>query len=297
MSRTATRSQHGALERARRLLEATRGAGRLIHPFPTLANVVATLAFAAVAAGPPRPRDALLLAGAMLGAQATIGVTNDLADFDLDRATKPRKPLVRGRVGKTAARWLATGAAVLAATCAATFGIASLALVLAGTALGIWYNVALKRSQWSWLPYVLALPLAPIWVWTALGRFTPALLWLYVVGAPLLLALHIANALADFAADLQAGSFGLVQRLGARRAELVLWFGAAVPLLVLAARALGASLLSPALSATVSVATATYTLALCIRLFAHQPNPFRHIFGVLSVYTIAAGLGWALLGV
>lgn len=277
-------------------LDTARGIGRLIHPFPTVANAIAAIAFATTAGGPPSPRDALLLGAAMFGAQATIGISNDLADVELDSLAGRDKPLVRGRVGLTMARGLLALAALVAVASAATFGLASLALVALGIALGVWYNVALKRGPWSWLPYVLALPLAPIWVWTALGRFTPALLWLYPLGAPLLLALHIANALADFDTDRAAGNMGLVQHLGDRRASALLWYAAALSLGAAWARAFANAAAMPLVWMSLMVATVAYVAASQVRRVVRDPpTAFRSVFGCLIVTTVALGLGWLLL--
>ena len=185
------------------------GGLRLLHPFPSTMNAVATLVFAALTLGaPPGTRTAALLTGAIFASQAAIGSANDWADRDLDRAMKPGKPLAAGLVAPWCALTMLGAALVIAALCAAQFGLASLLLVAAGTGLGLAYNLWLKRTPASWLPYLLAIPLEPIWVWTALGRFTPRLLWLYPLGATLLLALHLANALADLSGDTAAGSAG-----------------------------------------------------------------------------------------
>lgn len=277
-------------------LYTARGIARLIHPFPTVANVIAAIAFATVADGLPPLRDALLLGAAMFGAQATIGISNDLADIELDSLAGRNKPLVRGRVGPTAARGLLAASALLATVSAATFGVASLALVALGIALGVWYNLALKRGPWSWLPYVLALPLAPIWVWTALGRFSPALLWLYPLGAPLLLALHLANALADFDTDRAAGNNGWAQHLGARRADALLWRAAALSLAVVWARVIASDAVTPAAWISVAVATiAGFAAAVVRRIILDAADAFRAVFGCLIVTTAALGLGWLLL--
>lgn len=273
-----------------------RGAGRLIHPFPTLVNVAAVLAFATVARGVPRSSTALLLVGAMFAAQATIGITNDLADVELDSTTKPSKPLVSGHISVRGARWLAAGSSVAAVLCAVAFGGVSLLLVTAGTALGIWYNISLKRTRWSWAPYVLALPLAPIWVWAALGAFRPGLLWLYPLGAPLLLALHIANALADFDGDLAAGNAGLVQVLGRRRADMVLWCGATLPLVVVTSYA--ATSAHSSLSTWLGLGAAALAIgggAALRRYLSGEQAIFRLRFAALAIATAALALSWLTL--
>ncbi len=270
------------------------GALRLLHPFPSLLNAAAVLLFAALALG-HRPGAALgaRLALTMLAAQCAIGIANDLADRALDRATKAGKPLASGTISPTIAGGLLGAALLGAALGAASFGLASLATVALGTGLGLAYDLRLKRTALSWLPYLLALPLAPIWVWVALDRFGPRLLWLYPLGASLFLALHLANALSDYAGDTTAGIRGIAQRLGRDRAIATLWIAATLPLLL--ASALGLALpyrwerLIPALALTL------LTILLAAALTRRQPSqeaPYRAAFGLLMVGTIILAMGW-----
>jgi 4-hydroxybenzoate polyprenyltransferase len=270
------------------------GGLRLLHPFPSLMNMMATLLFAALALGSlPGARTAALLAGAMLASQAAIGIANDWAGRDLDRATKPSKPLVAGLVAPWCALIMLGAALVIAMLCAAQFGLASLLLVAAGAGLGLVYDFWLKHTSYSWLPYLLAIPLEPIWVWTALGRFTPRLLWVYPLGATLLLALHLANALADFSGDTAAGVGGLVQRLGQRRATRLLWVASLLPALL-------ASLLGLALPLRWSrwlpaVALALLPLLAAFVLVRRRPGQnavYRTVFGLLIISTIVLATGW-----
>jgi 4-hydroxybenzoate polyprenyltransferase len=270
------------------------GTLRLLHPFPSLVNAAAVLLFATLALGhTPAAALGTRLALTMLVAQFAIGITNDLADRDLDRATKSGKPLASGAVSPIVAGILLGVALLGAALGAASFGPASLATVALGTGLGLAYDLRLKRTALSWLPYLLALPLAPIWVWVALDRFGPRLLWLYPLGASLFLALHLANALADYTGDTAAGVRGLAQRLGREPAIRVLWCAAILPLAL--ASALGLVLpyrwerLGPAL------ALALLTILIAAALTRRQPRqeaPYRAVFGLLMVSTIILAVGW-----
>jgi 4-hydroxybenzoate polyprenyltransferase len=270
------------------------GGLRLLHPFPSTMNAVATLVFAALALGaPPSVRTAALLTGAIFASQAAIGSANDWADRDLDRATKPGKPLAVGLVAPWCALLILGVALVIAALCAAQFGLASLLLVATGTGLGLAYDLWLKRTPASWLPYLLAIPLEPIWVWTALGRFTPRLLWLYPLGATLLLALHLANALADLSGDTAAGVGGLAQRLGRRRAAGLLWIAALLPILL--ASALGFALPLRWSRWLPAVALSLLPLLAAILLVQRRPGQnvvYRTVFGLLIVSTIILAAGW-----
>ncbi len=270
------------------------GLVRLAHPFPTAMNALATLIFAALALGAwPELRVALPLVAAIVGSQAAIGIVNDLADRALDRATKPGKPLAAGLVTPPAAGALLTVALVTALAGAVAFGPRSLGLVAFGTGLGLAYDLRLKRTAWSWLPYLLAIPLEPIWVWVALGRFTPRLLWLYPIGSALLLALHLANALADWQGDGAAGVTGLAQRLGRRRAQATLWVAALLPAAL--ATALGLALpyrwerFWPALALSLLPIGASMAL---VRRHPDDDATFRTVFGLLIVSTITLAAGW-----
>lgn len=267
---------------------------RLTHPFPTLMNLLAVQVFAALALEEwPGARVAVPLAVAIVGSQAAIGIANDLADRALDHATKQGKPLAAGLVSPPTAGVLLALALALAASGAVLFGPRSLGLVALGTGLGLAYDLWLKRTAYSWLPYVLAIPLEPIWVWAALGRFTPRLLWLYPIGSALLLALHLANALADWQGDSTAGVTGLVQRLGRRRAQGLLWVAALLPAAL--ATALGLALpyrwerFWPALALSLLPIGASVAL---VRRRPDDDATFRTVFGLLIVSTITLAAGW-----
>lgn len=270
------------------------GALRLLHPFPSLTNTLVAVLFAALAiGGPPGWRVGATLALTIFASQAAIGIANDWADRDRDRATKPYKPIAAGLVSPCAALVLLAAALLVAGLCAARFGPRSLALVALGTGLGLAYDFWLKRTPYSWLPYLLAIPLEPLWVWTALDRFTPRLLWIYAIGAPLLLALHLANALADFSGDTAAGVSGLVQRLGRRRAETVLWTAAGAPGLL----ALILSLAVPYRWVWFWPGLGLSLLPIGGALILVHRNPareatFRTVFGLLILSTVVLAVAW-----
>ncbi len=264
--------------RGRRVLHAL----RLLHPFPTLLNAVAVVLLALVAAdGHPAPGTALRLAVTMLAVQSAIGIVNDCVDRELDAGPKPWKPIPAGVVGMRTAWGLGALVAALALLLGATLGPAAWLLSTAGLGVGLAYDLRLKRTPLSGLTYAVALPLVPLWVWTALGRFTPALLWVWPVGVLLGGALHLANALPDLEADATGGVRGLAQRLGRRRALAGAWGG--YLLAVLLAAALGLLLGHERRPLLLGAAGALVLLGAAVAAFAHRPG--------------AAGLrlGWSLL--
>jgi 4-hydroxybenzoate polyprenyltransferase len=210
-------------------------AARVIHPFPTLLNVVATagLAFVAARGTPPAGLLTRMLL-MMLCAQAAIGVTNDYFDRALDAETKPWKPVAAGIVSPGAAVAMAAALILVTVVLAATLGTAGFLLALLGLISGLVYDARLKRTAFSAIPYMIAIPTLPLWVWATLGEWRAALWWLLPVGAMIGLALHLQNTIADIDGDAAHGVQGLAHRLGAERSMLLGWaaFGAALAVTV-----------------------------------------------------------------
>ncbi len=213
-----------------------RGYVRLIHPFPVAMNAIAAVAFAMLAVhGWPGARVILLIAAAIIGSQATVGIVNDLRDRDLDAVAKPEKPLIAGRVTVRGAACLGSMTLTMALVAGLAIGRLSLLFVFAGTAAGLVYDLWLKRTALSFLLYILGLPILPIWAWTCV-RDAPPRLWLtYPLGVLVGFGLHLANALPDADLDSAGGVRGIVQVVGSRVA-LVLCLGSfALTLLVVTA--------------------------------------------------------------
>ena len=206
---------------------------RIIHPFPLALNVAATAALAVIANdGLPSMSMLGRLAAAMFCVQAAIGASNDYCDRDLDAQTKPYKPIVRGLVEPRTALWLAGGFVIAAGALAASMGPLSVAVGAVGLAAGLAYNVRLKRSVLSPLPFMVALPALPFWVWVSLGQFTNDLWWLLPFAPLAGLAVHLSNTAPDLEADRRAGVRGLAHVLGLRSTLSIAWasFGAAIGL-------------------------------------------------------------------
>lgn len=213
-----------------------RGYARLIHPFPVAMNAVAAVAFALLAAhGRTGGRAALLIAAAIIGSQATVGVVNDLRDRDLDAVAKPGKPLVSGRVTVRGAACVGIVMLAVALVAGAALGRLSLLLVIAMTAAGLVYDLWLKRTAVSFLPYIFGLPILPIWAWICV-RDAPTRLWLtYPLGVLVGFGLHLANALPDAEQDHRGGVRGIVQVVGTRAALFLCLGSFAITLLIVAA--------------------------------------------------------------
>ncbi|MGC5617267.1 UbiA family prenyltransferase [Georgenia sp. Z1491] len=193
---------------------------RACHPGPTAA-VTVLAALLAVTAGHSAGQ-AALVATAVLAGQLTVGWSNDLVDADRDVATARRdKPLVTGEITRAALRRalvLASAACVaLSLAVGLLAGLVHLTLVAAAWA----YNLGLKRTVWSWLPYVVAFGLLPAFSWLALDPPAMPPWWVMVVGSVLGFGAHLLNTLPDLDDDARTGVRGLPHRLGARRSSVL----------------------------------------------------------------------------
>ncbi|MDW4898644.1 UbiA family prenyltransferase [Streptomyces californicus] len=200
------------------------------HPGPALA-VTALACALAVGAGLDGAHAALVTAAVLTG-QLSVGWCNDAYDARRDaRAGRRGKPASDGTV-RTGAVWVAAGIALalcvpLSLACGGLAG----AVHLAAVAVAWLYNLRLKATALSWLPYVSGFGLLPAAVTLTLPGQPWPRWWTVAAGALLGLAAHLADTLPDIAADRAAGVTGLPHRLGAAGTRLLL------PLPLLAAAA------------------------------------------------------------
>ncbi|WP_406292163.1 UbiA family prenyltransferase [Streptomyces sp. NBC_00624] len=190
------------------------------HPAPALA-VTALITTLGVAVG----RDVLgscLVALAVLSGQLSVGWSNDRIDLARDTAAHRRdKPLVAGEVQMRSVSVAACAALVLCVPLSLANGAAAGGAHLIGMAAAWSYNLGVKRTRWSWLPYAVAFGLLPAFLTLALpGHPWPAA-WVMAAGALLGVGAHFTNVLPDIDTDLAAGVRGLPQRLGRRRSRTV----------------------------------------------------------------------------
>lgn len=203
--------RHCGVSRARALVDAC-------HPLPTLA-VTSVVAMLSLAAGRDA-RGVALMALATLVGQLSVGWCNDAYDADRDlRAGRTEKPVVRGDVDARTL-WVAALTALVAAvplSFVAAGPVGGSAHVLA--VLSAWaYDLRLKTTVLSWLPYAVSFGLVPAYVWFGLAPPTAPPAWTTAAAAALGVAAHLANALPDIESDTAVGAGGLTARLGRVRA-------------------------------------------------------------------------------
>lgn len=210
------------------MIRAVAGLARLVHPFPSTLDAAVTVALALLA-GASGGR-ALLLGSSMLAIQFSIGALNDLLDLPADAVAGRSKPLVDGRVGARAALGVGVACGLAGLVLAGTAGLATGLVGCAGYGIGLAYDVRLKASPWSWLPYAAGIPLLPVFAWAgATGELPGPILVLAGLGVLGGASLAIANALADAERDTASRTTTVATALGRFRA---LRIGALLAMLV-----------------------------------------------------------------
>jgi 4-hydroxybenzoate polyprenyltransferase len=190
---------------------------RALHPFPSFLVAALTLLLIPFA---DRHAAASLYAELGLGMlcfQFSIGLTNDIVDVVDDAQAKPRKPLPSGALSRRIAVYVVVGLAVAGLLITVPLPFGAWLIGAAGLSCGLAYDLRLKRTPLSWLPFSLALPLIPAWVWVAARVWDGFLWWAFPLGMLLGFALHLANQAPDTGADAALGVDSAVQRLGALR--------------------------------------------------------------------------------
>ncbi|WP_407319031.1 UbiA family prenyltransferase [Isoptericola halotolerans] len=198
----------------------TRAMVAATHPAPALTVTLFAAALALeVATSLGR---AVLITAAVGTGQLAIGWSNDWLDAARDRQVgRVDKPTVSGLVDPGTLRTAAFGALVLSTVLGFSTGLTA-GLANLGVVAGGWtYNLWLKRTVWSWLPYAVAFGLLPAFVVAASGGGRGVAGWAVLAGALLGVGAHVANVLPDLDDDAATAVRGLPHRLG-RRVSAVL---------------------------------------------------------------------------
>jgi 4-hydroxybenzoate polyprenyltransferase len=194
------------------------GLVRACHPEPTVA-VTAVAVGLAIAAGRGAP-GAVAVAFAVLAGQLSVGWSNDLIDRDRDRLRGRRdKPLVAGLVSSTTVARAALIALTATVPLSLLSGFRAALAHLVAVAAAWAYNLRLKATVLSVLPYAIAFGLLPAFVTLGLSGTPWPPWWAVTAGALLGAGAHFANVVPDIADDLATGIRGLPQRLGRRSAS------------------------------------------------------------------------------
>lgn len=194
---------------------------RAAHFGPTVA-VTVLVALLATASGLTLST-AFLVTAAVLTGQLTIGWSNDLLDRERDvRSGRTDKPLANGelrpRVVQVSLAVAGSACVVLSFSVGWRSAVVHLLLVVAS---GHAYNLGLKATVVSWVPYALAFGTLPAVVTLAATSPEVPPWWLMAAAAALGVAAHFLNTLPDFEDDAATGVRGLPHRLGRRTSRMV----------------------------------------------------------------------------
>jgi 4-hydroxybenzoate polyprenyltransferase len=194
---------------------------RSAHPGPSIAVSVIT-GVLGVASG-LEPWRVAVLTLAMFAGQLSVGLSNDWIDAERDTAVgRKDKPIALGQVSAATVRNASIAAAIVAV--ALTIPLGWLATIAHGAFIvSAWtYNLGLKSTVFSVVPYIVSFGLLPLIVTLSRAQPTAASGWAMAAGALLGVAAHFSNVLPDLEDDRATGVRGLPHRVGPRTTGLVI---------------------------------------------------------------------------
>ena len=159
----------------------------------------------------------LVIALAILCGQCVVGWTNELVDEPLDRAAgRVKKPIVAGTVS---VRDLRIGIPIaLAASVVFSFlgplGIKGGFIHMLGLGSATLYNLKLKSTWLSPLPYAVSFGAMPFAIFAAVHKNPPV--WLVLDFVFVSVSFHFLNVIKDLEWDRNQGVLGMPQRIGKR---------------------------------------------------------------------------------
>jgi len=193
------------------------GLVRACHVQPTLV-VTGVATGLAVVSGRDAP-GCLAVALTVLAGQLATGWSNDWFDAARDRAVgRIDKPIVAGLVSVATVRTAAVSAAAAAVLLSFLSGWRAALVAMVAGASALAYNLGLKATVISPLPYAVSFGLLPAFVTLGLPEHPWPRPTIMVATALLGVGAHFINTLADRNDDERSGIVGLPQRMTARMA-------------------------------------------------------------------------------
>ena len=166
--------------------------------------------------------DSLRVAIAIFAGQLVVGWSNDFIDAPLDiAAQRTKKPIVSKEINPKQLK-KSIVVALVAALLLSLFsplGLTGTLIHFLGILSATFYNLKLKPTILSPLPYIVSFGALPWAIYLPAGNHPP--LWLYLDFMLITVAFHFFNVLKDFQWDIKQGILGLPQRLG-RNVSLII---------------------------------------------------------------------------
>lgn len=152
---------------------------------------------------------------AIFAGQLVVGWSNEVIDYPLDLAAhRMKKPLVSGSLQVSMLKKLiplALFAAILLSFLS-PLGLIGTMIHSLGILSATLYNLKLKSTVFSPIPYLVSFTALPWAIFLAAGERPPT--WLYLSLALFTTAFHFLNVLKDLEFDIEQGVLGLPQRIG-----------------------------------------------------------------------------------
>lgn len=166
--------------------------------------------------------DSLFIAFAILLGQFVVGWSNDLIDFPRDRAAKRLgKPLVAATITQSTLK-ISIGIVLLSALIISLFsplGVSGTAIHFLGLLSATAYNLKLKSTLLSVVPYIVSFGALPWAIYVAAGTKPPT--WIVLGFVLFASAFHFLNVLKDLDSDVDQDVMGLPQVLGRQKSILI----------------------------------------------------------------------------
>ncbi len=183
------------------------------HPVPTVGVTTLVTVLAIVADN--TWQSVLLVALAVLAGQLSIGWSNDLIDAGRDTAVhRSDKPLAAGTISRGAVTAATSVAAAATVPLSLALGWRAGVVHLVAVGSGWTYNLLLKSTVLSVLPYVVTFGLLPAVATLSLATHPWPPFWVLAAGAFIGVAAHFGNVVPDLDEDAAAGVRGLPHRVG-----------------------------------------------------------------------------------
>lgn len=263
------------------------------HPVPSFAVTLFTVL---LAAGYFLPFEQLVLIGlSILAQQFSVGLSNDWLDYERDRSVqRTDKPTARGEVSARLVRNSSLVSAGIALALAMSLGWATALMMVAMLVVGWSYNLGLKSSALSVVPYALGFGILPIFVTYSLQPPQLPPWWVMLAAALLGISAHFANALPDLFDDRETGVRALPHILGQRLSALMIALAAFLASMLVVTQSTS---LNPIFA--FSGLVVTLVLALTASALALKEQPPRVIFylliGAAFVNVVLLTLGQSLV--
>lgn len=159
---------------------------------------------------------------AVLAGQLFVGWSNDYLDRGLDsEAERDDKPVAKGEIDPRVVGAAALAALVAAIPLSLASGVAATAVHAVGIASATAYNLRLKRTIFSAVPYALSFSLVPAFVTLGLHPSHWPPLWVMAVAGLIGVGGHFAQARPDVNRDRTQGVLGLPQAVGERASGIL----------------------------------------------------------------------------